>query len=218
LACTAILVPDQKDDGVVRCNNTEDCDESDDNRYVSLCVYGEGQAENTDKVCAPTFAEVSCDPTLPPYMGDSPFSTAWEAAQLSAAYVACEVEDYGKRGCPPDVGQCDEGLTAIDNVFTGNGQLCEDTGAILGAAPANADDAKGQDVKDRLCRSHFCDDTFVCDTNLHVCRACDPDSEFTAGGCFEVFIQGAPSSVYDEASCNENGNTSPTEAEFGPVP
>lgn len=225
-ACTAILVPnpDGSDDGVIRCNNSSDCPVlgKDDNRARSQCVYGEGQAESSSKVCVADFAEVPCDPTKAPYAGDHPFAEAYEDATDNASksqYVACTPENLGKQGCGFNADMpCLPGLVANDD------GICDDEdGSTLPAiSPTKISEdveAAGQDVADQFCRWRFGDENWVCDTEDFICRDCDPDKEFGQGGCGTLYLQGAPSSVYtDLADANVDGDLEDIDVTFGEVP
>src|SRR5262245_44446605 len=118
-ACSAFYVPDENDDKVVRCNTTEDCTDPGDNRHVAQCIYGEGQPENSPKVCAATFKEVNCNPEA--YNGTHPLVEIFDdltSTQGKARYGACSTDmpdNRGKQGCPPDMnGACAAGLQLID--------------------------------------------------------------------------------------------------------
>lgn len=219
-ACTAILVPDEEDDGVERCNNSEDCKEIDDNRYVAQCVHADGQPENTDKVCVADLEKIPCGDV---YDGEHPLSMAIDAAEAAkAAYGQCSTENRGKRGCPPmDGGVCNEGLE-INNA-TGTCDDPDDPLPAIYPPSVGGVEIAGQDAKDQFCRWYFCDETMVCvqSGSQELCRPCsgkNPD-DFGDGGCGEIYIQGEPSSIYLDADAgNCSGNRSTTEAEFGPAP
>ena len=208
-ACTAILVPDRGADGVQRCNTGEDCDATGDERYVAQCVFGADQPENSDKVCVAGFREdVSCNPTG--YPADSRFVDVYNDAtsnQGKAAYVNCTMENQGKRGCRPNAGACESGLEENAEGF------CDDPGAALPAVnPSQVEDldlVAGQDVLDQFCRSFFCDENFVCDTSKFTCTPCTEVDPFGEGGCGQIYLQGALSTVYttiDEgaSSCGDD--------------
>ncbi|NVB38945.1 hypothetical protein G6O69_13975 [Pseudenhygromyxa sp. WMMC2535] len=209
-ACTAILVPDEGDDGVVRCNNTEDCPDIEDNRYRSQCVFGDGQdQDNSDKVCAADFEVIGCNPQN--YDGDHPFVTLYEdAVDAKAAYVACTEENRGKRGCLNSGGSCEAGLELRED------GVCDDPNDPLPAIyppDVGGADIAGQDVMDQFCRSYFCDEEFVCDTSTSnwTCRRCSTSDPFAEGGCGLLYIQGARSSVYEDASLGNCDGTLETE-------
>ncbi|MCA9698563.1 MAG: hypothetical protein KC431_13635 [Myxococcales bacterium] len=211
-ACTAILVPDEKDDGVTRCNNTDDCKQPDDNRWRSLCVYGENQADNSDKVCAPDFQEINCNPQA--YGGDHPYPLLYEEAIDSGAkamYGACDPMKGcvpGSRGTPPDGGSCAAGLEprAADGICDEPGTT--DPAIYVPALEVDVDDIVGQDVLDQFCRGYFCDETFVCDTSKSkwTCKPCtgDDPADFGSGGCGTLYLQGAPSSAYSPGIVGAN--------------
>lgn len=218
-ACTAILVPDTDDDGVVRCNNTEDCEQPTDNRYRSQCVRADEQDANSDKVCAPFYTDISCNGAG--YSGDHPFFLAYEDATDSmskSTYGACLEENFGKRGCPSNAGACNDGLEVRED------NICDDPNDPIPAAyppDVGSVDIAGQDVLDSFCATYFCDDTFVCDTSSFNCVQCDtndPES-FGEGGCGRLYIQGELSPAYvplDEANCN--GDQNPEQLTYGDAP
>ena len=120
-ACTAILVPDQdgSDDGVVRCNNTDDCPDPEDNRFVAACVYGEGQDQQTPKVCVADFDDRTCNPTS--FAGDHPVAITFEdASDAAILYVACTSDNFGRQGCPAGMAGCNDGLTLTEE------NICDD--------------------------------------------------------------------------------------------
>lgn len=217
-ACTAFFVPNEKSDGVQRCNTTEDCDDPDDNRYIAQCVFGEGQPENSDKVCAADFDEINCNPEA--YSGDHPFVEKYEEVtsnQVKLAYGMCSDETLGMKGCAPGMDGCDAGLEVIDGI-------CDDPEALFPAinpSQVGGPDIAGQDALDQFCRFYFCDESFVCDTSgsKWICKECDPGDEFGSGGCGTLYLEGAPSPVYtglDDANCD--GKTPTDEVDFGPAP
>ena len=218
-ACTAILVPDETDDGVVRCNNSEDCPDTGDNRYIAQCVYGEGQPETSDKVCAADFDDIPCGGEF--YNGDHPLSVAYQdALDAKAFYGSCSEENRGKRGCQPQAGGvCNDGLQ-IDN----ESGICDDPDDPIPAIfPPNVGgiDIAGQDAKDNFCRWYFCDESFVCARagSRELCQPCVPGREFGEGGCGTLYIQGEPSPIYTPADAgNCGGDQATTEASFGPAP
>lgn len=223
-ACTAILVPDKDDDGVIRCNNSGECPTLQDNRYVSQCVYGEGQEQSTSKVCVADFAEINCKPEA--YDGMHPYVVAYEDATDNASksqYVGCTAENIGKQGCGFNImTQCAAGLAPNDN------DICDDTDpntpeAISPPKVIKDVQAAGQDVADQFCAWRFGDENWVCDTTAPsgkwLCRDCDPAKEFGQGGCGQLYLQGAPSTVYtDLADANYDGDKEDVEVTFGPIP
>lgn len=219
-ACTAFYVPDEADDDVVRCNTSEDCPDTGDNRYVAQCVYGEGQADNSDKVCAADFAKIPCGGEA--YDGEHPLSVAYEdAVAAKGAYGQCAMENRGKRGCTPLDGVCNDGLT-INNLS----KVCDDPDDPIPAVyppSVGGIEIAGQDAKDQFCRWTFCDESFVCakSGSQEICKPCsgkDP-ADYGDGACGEIYIQGEPSPIYtslDAANCD--GNKASTDAVFGPAP
>jgi hypothetical protein len=224
-ACTAILVPDKdgKDDGVLRCNNVDDCpDDLGDNRFRYQCEYGEGQDPMSSKVCVADFEEVECDPTMAPYAGDHPFAEAYADATDNASksqYVGCTPENIGKQGCgfSMDVA-CADGLAPNED------GICDDSDpntppAISPTKIPESIEAAGQDVRDQFCRWRFGDENWVCDTTENLCRECDSDKEFGEGGCGLLYLQGAPSTVYTDLSdANVDGDLEDDLVTFGAIP
>ncbi len=217
-ACTAILVPDEQSDGVQRCNNSEDCDPIDDNRYVAQCVFGEGQPENTDKVCVADFDDIPCGGMA--YGADHPLTDAHnEALDAAAAYGACSMENRGKEGCQPLDGQCDPGLE-----FSNEAGACinpDSPRPAIYPPAAGGIEIAGQDVKDQFCRWYFCDEDFVCarSGSQELCQPCERGEAFGGGGCGDLFIEGAISPFYvpTAMACNDGGDPT-TEAVFGAAP
>jgi hypothetical protein len=219
-ACTAILVPDEDDDGVNRCNNLQDCKDIKDNRYRPQCVHADGQPENSDKVCVADFAEIRCGGEF--YNADHPLTKSYLAAVASkAVYGQCSTDNRGKQGCPPPAGEpCDPGLE-VNEAGT-----CDDPDNPIPALhppTVGGIDIAGQDAKDQFCRWYFCDETFVCarSGSVETCRPCSGTDPNNSGGgaCGELYIQGERSSIYtelDDANCN--GDLPSTDATFGPTP
>jgi hypothetical protein len=224
-ACTAILVPDESEDGVVRCDNSGDCPILDDNRHRSQCVYGDDQDEGSSKICVASFAvDINCRPEG--YSGEHPFVEAYEEATDNASkgqYIGCTEENIGKQGCgfSGDVA-CAAGLVANED------GICDDEDpntppAISPTKVVDTIEPAGQDVVDQFCRWRFGDENWVCDTTAPggkwLCRDCDPDKEFGQGGCGLLYLQGAPSTVYtDLADANIDGDLPDTEVTFGEIP
>lgn len=219
-ACSAFFVPNVDDDGVVRCNTTEDCPDLDDNRHRPQCVFGEGQPESSDKVCSSAFAEINCDPVPYSTIPDNDFANTYADAtsnQNKVAYTACADENKGKQGCAPLAGVCDAGLEEIDGV-------CDDPDALypsINPSKVGGIDIAGQDVQDSFCRYYFCDESFVCDNrgSKPLCKPCDPNAAFGEGGCGTLYIQGAPSPVYTDPNAgNCNGSIDADDVQVGDAP
>jgi len=219
-ACSAFYPPKEEDDGVARCDNVGDCDVPDNSRWDVECVHGVDQDEATDKVCAPVFRSVSCDPMK--YGAEHPLRVKWEEAQNAPAgvYVSCdEMTQAGTLGCKPrpagdPMGRCNDNM--VINVFG----VCDVADAEFPAAPARPDLA-GVDVLDQFCRSYFCDEAWVCDssTSAPVCQPCKEPKEGATdeigqGYCAELHTKVTdgsvkPSTVYvSDVSCGENGLSS----------
>jgi hypothetical protein len=220
-ACAAFYVPGEDADNVQRCNTTEDCDDTGDNRYVPQCVYGEGQPENSSKICAADFDQVACGGEN--YDAMHPLSIAYaDAVDAKAAYGQCEEENRGKAGCQPaEGGVCNAGL----EINNDSGACYDPDDPIPALYPPSVGgiDIAGQDAKDQFCRWYFCDETFVCAKagSRELCQPCSGTSldDYGGGSCGELHIEGEPSSIYTglgDANCD--GNRPTTEAEFGPTP
>lgn len=222
-ACTAFYVPNEDDDGVQRCNTTEDCDDIDDNRYVAQCIFGSDQPENSSKVCAVDFDQIGCGEET--YPMDHPLSVAFaDAVDAKAAYGQCSDENRGKRGCQPLEGECDEAAGLVINNATGTCDVPNPTIPALYPPSVGGVEIAGQDAKDQFCRWYFCDETFVCAKagSRELCQPCsgtNPD-DYGSGACGQIYIQGEPSTIYtpnlDDANCDGQRNTS--EAVFGDTP
>ena len=218
-ACTAILVPNEDDDGVARCNTSSDCPDIDDNRYVAVCTVGDAQADNSDQICSSDYDDlIKCGKT--DYPDDQALTTTYAAAQANkAAYTSCAAENRGTLGCDPNGGTCQGDLEV--NVHG----TCDDPdnsdNPLASAGQVGLADVAGRDVQDHFCRSYFCDERFVCDTSLDkpVCGVCNPNDPFGKGGCGTLYINGAIASVYQdvESTGNCGGNTGPADISFGPV-
>ena len=216
-ACTAILVPNEDDDGVARCNTTSDCPDITDNRYVAVCTVGENQADNSDQVCSSDYEEVECGEEFYPL--DHVLTTTFATAQSNkAAYTSCAAEDRGTLGCGPSGSTCQGDLEV--NVHG----TCDDpdnSSPLASAGQVGLADIAGRDVQDHFCRSYFCDERFVCDTSLSkpVCVVCNPNDPFGEGGCGTLYINGAMASVYQdvESTGNCDGDVGPGNISFGPV-
>lgn len=219
-ACSAFFVPDVGDDGVDRCNTTEDCPEPTDNRHIAQCVFGEGQAENSDKVCSSAFKELTCHPQA--QNGEGELEALYEdltSNQIKALYSSCSDANDGKKGCEPGAVGCMDGLTERNGI-------CDDPDApfpAINPSEVGLSEIAGQDALDQLCRFYFCDESFVCDQSgsKPLCRPCDPDEPYGEGGCGTLYIQGAPSKVYTpdvETMGNCNGDIDLGDVEFGTPP
>ncbi len=74
-SCTAILVPDEDDDGVLRCDVTSDCPKID-------------LEPGADKVCSADYETIPCGSNA--YPGDHPLSQLTAAAAADPSrYAAC---------------------------------------------------------------------------------------------------------------------------------
>lgn len=198
VSCTAILAP--RDD-VQRCSNVDDCEPTGDNRYVSACKYDDDNLDldpsQVDQICVADWKpSVGCNEEnfLDP---EHVYRAAFDELGDVTRYASCDpATQLGTRGCLPMAGSCQAGLELNEL------GLCDDTDpATPLAVQATTEELVGQDVRDQFCRSFFCDDRFVCNTNTNFCVMCDPDRPFGEGGCGEIYIAGARSCVYDSDEC-----------------
>ncbi|HRI07768.1 MAG TPA: hypothetical protein PKW35_08130 [Nannocystaceae bacterium] len=204
IGCSAILNPENSDD-VLRCGNADECASYpeiaaalDNQRTEAVCSAPGSSSEfgtsNRDQVCSVTDKPQSCD--LTKLNADNPARVrAEEAESSSGVYIACAEANRGKQGCKPKLDNtCDAGLKV--NAFG----ACDSADADHPAVEATAD-LKGLDVADQFCRSYFCDDAFVCNADSLLCVRCDPKKALGDGGCAELYVNGALSSVYVEGEC-----------------
>jgi hypothetical protein len=194
VGCSWITKPD---DDVARCETAEDCDQPEDNRYQTLCKFGDKGLEedldpaDVDMVCVADYALVSCNPN--DFDDTHPVTVLKESLSASEYAAKCEGEQEGNMGCPgPD---CDDGLSVNEQGF------CDDDDPDTPPAiQSNSGDYLHQDVLDQFCRSFFCDLDFVCDTDGHNCKPCDPDMPYGNSGCGDLYLAGELSCVYTTAA------------------
>lgn len=194
-ACSVILKP--RDD-VERCGTAEDCSPTGDNRYEPVCKFDDENLDldstRVDKICVADFRSIGCDPMQ--YSGQSAKNMYLETFDDAAcADVGCSMENLGSLGCPPPSGEpCNDGLELDDE-----GNFCNDPDAderVIPAAYLAVNELPGQHIKDQFCKSFFCDDSFVCNSDTNKCQQCDPDLEFGEGGCGLVYSEGALAKIY----------------------
>lgn len=229
LGCTWIGAPAEspgdEPDGAQRCDTVTDCDQPADNRVLMECVRGEGQSDDSPKVCAPRMQEVRCDfPSYEQSELDSNDDIPWvervyaEAVNAGSSRYTCDDDSAGEIGCKTDSGSCNDGTAAKG--------WCVDTQGDKELIPLTSDaDLKyGQDVRDQYCRWYFCRDDVVCGATGS-CVKCDPDKrvigedgEYIAenvgkGGCQEIYINGDASDAYlPKDECNSDGEIGPDDA------
>lgn len=222
--CNFIFNPDG--DGILRCDNPDDCDAPlfdvlADNRSQSACGAGGAAAGDftksaDNKVCSIVDKEdVSCDPA--DVGADTPFGVAHaEAEKQAGAYKSCLTLGLanGSAGCPPTSdGSCDAGLVARTyNVLTPDDtveerEVCAPKG-VNAIEPNSA--LVGFDVRDQHCRAYFCDESFVCNRSKGRCVRCDPDGIYGEGGCGELYFNGTPSTVYKDGECPDKSTDGST--------
>lgn len=188
-ACTLILPPGDGDDDIDRCENSSECPDYGDNRLVAQCFSNNSDVNKTPGVCVATWKPESCDPTDT----QLPLGQTYEAAKLlglSVYSIGCSDANLGKRGCQADaMGQCEEGTELQDGV-------CQKPGDPVLAGVGGETTLLGQDVLDQSCRFFFCNEDFVCNRSTSKCSPCDPTKLIGEGGCTEIWVDGAPSSIY----------------------
>lgn len=221
-ACTAILPPDENDDSVQRCDNTEECALSEDNRLVASCVTDQTEVSGAPGVCVYDYVEIGCDPTIFDEGHALWADAAVDAAENSSVYSAdCAEANWGKNGCKAkEDGTCDEGLVVTE--FTANEipfSRCVDPDAMPKILPSSGARA-GEEVQHAFCRAYFgCEETFVCDLSLKKCVVCDPslgaDEGASNGACVEMWVNGSLATAYEDLSCNNNGKIEYNEIEVG---
>ncbi len=223
--CNFILNPANSDD-VIRCKNTTECEKEDffiptlrEGRTDASCGAPGGAMSFTsskeNQVCSLVDkGGVSCGSDNLP-AGD--FADAVEEADKnSGAYSPCVGDKKGTLGCPTlSSGTCAAGLKP--NKFG----TCDDGKGL--PLIASTDAYALQDVKDQHCRSYFCDDSFVCNSETSKCVRCDEDlgtDGIGKGACGDLALGGVRSTVYFsqeklEAECPDTSKFETTQ--FGPV-
>lgn len=211
----SLTAPSGDDDAVQRCATTSDCLvlESKDNRFTYACVRAPGQSEQSEQVCEPRKANVTCgfaaagssvDADSAPTSGDDYLAYLLRvASDLSGdpSTKLCPDDKLGTFGCPPDKdNECSEGeVTKIGSV-----EFCSDPKSPTIPAGGSTTLAEA-DVRDQYCRWYFCDDKMVC--NAGQCVPCDPSKSFENGGCRAMYRNGEPSPVQVDVADNCNSGT-----------
>ena len=225
--CNFILNPANSDD-VIRCKNTTECEkeaffieELRKERTDAACgAPGSGgggfTTSKTNQVCSLVDkVSVSCGVEALP-AGD--FASAVDAAMMnSEVYAPCVGDKRGTLGCAPlGNGTCAAGLTVNDF------GACDDGKGLPVMEPS--DTLILQDVRDQHCRSYFCDETFVCNTQTSKCVRCNDDlgvDGLGQGACGDLVLSGARSTVYlSQDQLSEPSAPTPrssTTTQFGPV-
>lgn len=185
LACTAVLAPK---DEVTRCGNADDCDATGDNRYVALCKFAEGSdPSKVDGICVAAYEpSIECDPTKLTGELDHPITIA--AGKSACAKTSCDPMNNGKLGCPTLDDACLDGMPMQFGEYT----YCGADDVVPGFGLP--DELELKHISDMYCRSHFCDEDFVCGPSGK-CQPCEGD-DFLDGGCGTVYVDGAPAPVY----------------------
>lgn len=195
-ACTAILAP--KDD-VQRCRTVSDCNDTQDNRYVSACKFDDAHSDldssKVEKICVATYEpNIGCDETG--YMNTAEPHPFVAALSKCGQAIACDDENRGAVGCPPPDGEpCNAGLELKQ---FGTTSYCDDPNAeqpVIPSVGLPGAMLAGQDVRDQFCKSYFCDDSFICGPSKK-CVPCDPEKAYGEGGCGIVYANGGPTPVY----------------------
>ena len=219
--CNFIFNPANSDD-IIRCKNTIECEKEEvffeglnTERLDASCTAPGSTAtfgtSNPNQVCSLVDkASVACGTENLPA---GTFADAVDAATLNkGVYAPCTADKKGTLGCEAkDDGTCLNGLKK-----TSHG-LCDDGKGLPLYAASEA--FLLQDVKDQQCRSYFCSDQFVCDDRSK-CIRCDPKKDVGKGGCGDLALNGARSTVYQsnddlEGACPDVSTFEGTE--FGPV-
>ena len=220
-ACTAILPPDEKDDGVERCDNVEDCGDLGDNRLLASCYRDDSAPDNAAGVCVADYEQINCNPmNYATNTGDPhPFPEAVDMADSGAYSGLCATN--GERGCPPESGACAAGLEVVTRTIGDRDvTYCDDPNAAIKAFPPNPD-LVAYDLQDQFCKWYFNDERFVCDLSdgRSTCVICDANRGASQGGCYEMWIQGDKSPVYTcpGGSCND-GSKSSRDFSYGSLP
>jgi hypothetical protein len=155
------------------CEDDSDCEQPEDKRYRTVCAPD----DEGDKVCIADFAVVGCGPEV--YEG-----APWQDLMDPARYAGqCDAAP-GTRSCPPP---CANGLAENEH------GVCDDDDS---STPVAGPIVSGQDVLDQLCRSFFCDDSFVCERGDSVCVPCDEENIFDQSGCHAIYLGDQLSCVY----------------------
>jgi hypothetical protein len=180
------------DDSADRCETAEDCPQPDDKRYQTVCEFGEKGLEedldpaDVDMVCVGAFAPLSCDPNG--FIEGHPVAQLIDSRRPPDYASPCDGEKAGTKGCP---GTCVDGLTKNAD------DICDDDDPNTPPAiRSDPDENLHQDILDQFCRSFFCDRTFVCDTDGHICKPCDPSMPYGNSGCGDLYINGELSCLY----------------------
>ncbi|MCA9718429.1 MAG: hypothetical protein KC468_27410 [Myxococcales bacterium] len=177
-----------------------------------------------------------------------PMGMAYAAAAAADVYKACDGAYVGTTGCRPCTENEADNVnfpdTALAQCIALGGPGCVDGGTQVDRAgvkicvpaeggddiyPANGEvdgeSLEFQDVFDQHCRSFFCDDTFVCDRTTFKCVPCDDELPFASGGCGDLYIGGARSTVYLsqdqlDGACDPGKakDSAGAQTEFGPTP
>ena len=213
LACTAIFAPH---DSVQRCGSADDCDATGDNRYDVVCRFDPDHvgldSTKVDKICVADFkGNIGCDPGAYANQPDHPFPAKID--QCDDLVLECDAGKLGSLGCAPDMmtGSCDGDLELRDGICVEEG-----SNEVVGG-PQNID----QGIADQFCKSFFCDEDFVCDSETSKCVRCDPEAEFGKGGCGLLYANGAPAPFYVLDDLDDqcaHGDASTDEPVFGECP
>lgn len=213
-ACS-LTVPGENQDGVIRCDNVDECPEPSRDMYEAVCKWGEGQDEGSPKVCWEDFKSVSCGSNTK----DADLRDALDNAKAKEAdYVGCPDGVTGEPSCPPNEGEprCNaDGAVVIDKVCSGpDGEP---------AVPATKDLA-GRDLRDSYCATFFCDKEWVCAPavgggDAGQCALCDDDKPVGEGGCGRIYVNGEVSIGYADmpAACDDENGGDGTFGEFPPT-
>lgn len=197
LACSAILKPKDK---VTRCGTADDCDPTGDNRYVPLCKFDDAHSgldsTKVDKICVADYKSITC--AADQLMGAASHPITIAVGKSACSNTSCDMANNGARGCPTNMGNCNDGLSALQ---FGEVTFCGMEGDVPGFGLP--DGFENKHIEDMYCKSFFCDEDFVCGPNGK-CQLCEGD-DFLDGGCGTVYVNGAEAPVYVLGDALEQG-------------
>lgn len=157
----------------VSCEEDSDCEQPEDNRYRAVCAAN----DEGEMVCTAGFSVIGCGPEA--YV-DAPWAGLMDPERYEGN---CEASP-GTRSCAPP---CVAGLEENEH------GVCDDDDP---STPIAGPVVPGQDVLDQICRSFFCDEAFVCESDRSVCEPCDATKPFGRGGCGAIYLGDQLSCAY----------------------
>ncbi|TPV95880.1 MAG: hypothetical protein B7733_07660 [Myxococcales bacterium FL481] len=193
LACS-LTVPGDEQDGVVRCQNVQECPAPSRGDLEAVCNWGPSQDQSSPRVCWEDYKSETC--------GDNARNLDLQrdvkAAMEGDALPGCSDDTAGEPSCPPKDGECNDDQSPQDGVCPGpDGE----------AAREASDELKGRDISDQFCRSFFCSEDWVCGAvgSTPVCVPCDPEAPVGEGGCGKIYSAGKLAPGYADISSCEHG-------------